>query len=269
MGIKQVAKFVDDLDIGVGNSYRCNCPSCHGKNTFTVTNDSGNLLYNCYKAGCGVSGVRHRNMDVFTIKTKLLHGNIAEDYTEALRETFDIPEYLTTLPTDSREINRFVTQYAIVPDDVLYDVRQDRIVFTVNDRHGRVLDAVGRSIANKQPKWLRYASSPVPYTHGKGKTVVIVEDAISAYVVGEFFENATGMALLGTQLTAFHKWYLENQYANHRVIVALDPDALNKTIQIVKELRGIMSDVHGFSLKDDLKYADERDFKRLEEMLHG
>ena len=35
---------------------RINCPSCGGIKTFTATRTDGIILYNCYKAGCNVSG---------------------------------------------------------------------------------------------------------------------------------------------------------------------------------------------------------------------
>ena len=44
----------DDIDDNQG--IRVNCPSCGGYGTFTATRVDGSILYNCYKAGCSVSG---------------------------------------------------------------------------------------------------------------------------------------------------------------------------------------------------------------------
>lgn len=266
MSLARVTGFVNDLDIGVGLSYRCNCPECGGKNTFTVTNNDGNVLYNCYKAGCRVAGAVHRNMDAYTIKAKLMNENTSESYEDALQAKFETSPYITRMKPKSADVQDFLVKWNINPDDVLYDIRQDRVVFPVFTRMGLQVDAVGRSVLGRQPKWLRYASSPVPYTHGKGRTAVIVEDAISAYTVGDLVgHKATGLALLGTQLTSFHKWYMGHYFDS--VIVALDPDAADKTMAITKELRSIIPDTKALRLTDDLKYMDEHDIKQLEALL--
>ena len=266
--MSRVSDFIDGLDLDVGFSYRCNCPQCGGKNTFTVTNDNGNVLYNCYKNSCRVAGAIHRNMDAFTIKAKLMQASseyTADTYEEALQETFKQSPYLTRMKPDSNAVREFVTKWNLNPDDVLYDIRQDRVVFPVYTRTGNLVDAVGRSIFNRQPKWLRYAASPVPYTHGKGRTVVIVEDAISAYTIGETVgHKATGLALLGTQLTDFHKWYIGNYFEN--AIVSLDPDARDKTLSMAKDLRSLMNTI-ALNTEDDLKYAKVNDMKQLEALL--
>ena len=266
--MSRVSDFIDGLDLDVGFSYRCNCPQCGGKNTFTVTNDNGNVLYNCYKNSCRVAGAIHRNMDAFTIKAKLMQASseyTPETYEEALQEKFKQSPYLTRMKPAKVAVSDFLTKWNINPDDVLYDIRQDRVVFPVHTRTGTLVDAVGRSVYNRQPKWLRYASSPVPYTNGKGKTVVIVEDAISAYTIGSVMgHRATGLALLGTQLTDFHKWYIGNYFDN--AIVSLDPDARDKTLKMVKELRTMM-DAVALNTQDDLKYMNQDDIRKLEELV--
>ena len=264
--MSSLSDFIDTLDLDVDQTYRCNCPRCGGKNTFTVTNDMGNLLYNCYKADCRVAGAVHRNMNAFTIKAKLMHGNTSESYEDALHAKFETSPYLTRMKPRSADVQDFLVKWNINPDDVLYDIRQDRVVFPVFTRNGLQVDAVGRSVLGRQPKWLRYASSPVPYTYGKGRIAVIVEDAISAYNVGNLVgQKATGLALLGTQLTGFHKWYIGHYFDS--VIVALDPDAADKTMAIAKELRSIIPNTKALRLTDDLKYMDENDIKQLEALL--
>ena len=267
----KLSEFIDTLDLPVDATYRCDCPVCQGKNTFTVTNDMGNVLYNCYKNSCKIAGAHHKNMDAFTIKTLLSHGNDAngsESYAEALRDTFELPPYLTTIPTAVDPVNEFVSKWNIEPCHVLYDVRQDRVVFPAY-QNNVLYDAVGRSVSNRQPKWLRYASSPLPYMHGDGDCMVIVEDAISAYKVGAIYPNTIGVALLGTQLTPFHKWFFHEYYRHNKFIVALDKDARDKTIKIVKELRVNIPDVNGLNLNDDLKYMRPEDLDNLQEMLRG
>jgi hypothetical protein len=273
--MSKLSDYIDTLDVPVDGTYRGNCPVCHGTNTFTVSNENGNLLYNCYKAGCKVAGTRHVNMDVFTIKALLSSGMYSdyasESYTEALQQTFDLPPYLTPIKPNTQAVIDFHRKYNINLDDTFYDIRQDRVVFPVY--HGSILvDAVGRALDKRIPKWLRYGSSPVPFTYPftpkniSGHVGVIVEDVISAYVLHKM-TGAYGIALLGTQLTPFHKWYLPQYFDS--IIVALDPDALDKTMSIVKELRASIPDVRGMKITDDLKYGNEEDIDKLKEMING
>ena len=51
-----INKTINELDIQIGDTVRMDCPKCGGQNTFTVTNQLGNLLYNCYKASCNSKG---------------------------------------------------------------------------------------------------------------------------------------------------------------------------------------------------------------------
>ena len=49
--------------------------------------------------------------------------------------------------------------------------------------------------------------------------------------------------------------------------MALDPDALPKTLGLAKELQNVAENVKVLKLKDDLKYRNLEDIKKLENML--
>ena len=270
--MSKISDFIDTLDVSVDGTYRGNCPQCGGKNTFTVSNDSGNMLYNCYKHGCRTSGALHRNMSVFDIKARLSNTGTGSDqeFESVLNESFMIPPFISPIiPCGTKpKVDMFMRTWNINPHDVCYDVRQDRVVFPVW-HNGIIVDAVGRSVFNRQPKWLRYASSPIPYMHGEGDVMVVVEDAISAYTLGKMFPNVVGVALLGTQLTDFHKWFFHKYFRYNKVIVALDHDAFTKSLSIVKELRPHIENVRGLKLTDDLKYMRSNDVQALKEMLNA
>ncbi len=265
-----IKKFVDNLSLSVDETYRGNCPSCHGKNTFTARNMDGNILYNCYKNGCDVSGSFHCGMPALQIKQRLTNLKQKEDdlFSDALVTAFDMPPFISRMKPNTDKVNLFMRTWNINPDDVFYDIRQDRVVFPVY-HNGTLVDAVGRSVFQRQPKWLRYAASPIPYMHGEGDIMVVVEDAISAYTVGEMFPHVVGVALLGTQLTEFHKWFFSKYYTYNNFIIALDHDAFVKTLKIIKELRPHVSNVRGLKLGDDLKYLRDNDVQSLKEMLNA
>ena len=50
--------YITDIadDLSNGQTKRMNCPNCGGHKTFTITNNMGQVLWNCYKASCNVSG---------------------------------------------------------------------------------------------------------------------------------------------------------------------------------------------------------------------
>jgi uncharacterized protein YueI len=65
-----------------------------------------------------------------------------------------------------------------------------------------------------------------------------------------------------------HKEYLDTF---DKVIVALDPDAVDKTLAFTKELKSYCepSEVLALNIEDDLKYKRQRDFAKLGELING
>jgi len=53
-----INKILNDITLINGDTKRMDCPECNGKKTFTVTNNMGSIVWNCYKDGCNVSGDR-------------------------------------------------------------------------------------------------------------------------------------------------------------------------------------------------------------------
>ena len=246
-----IKEYVNDLSLSNGETKRTNCPSCGGYKTFTVTNNMGSLLWNCYKASCKLSGGTRVRLTSDDIRKSL--GHVAEE-TNAI--AFDKPEWIVK---DNDSIADFCDQWELDADELglLYDVKENRVVFPV--MQGSVMmDATGRSLSHRLPKWKRYGKSSLPYAFGHGKTAVVVEDCVSAAIVGDAVY--VGIAVLGTSLSDYHKRYL-SQFST--AIVALDPDALPKTLQFAKELRGYVDTVKVLRLHDDLKYRNPTDIENL------
>ena len=103
----------------------------------------------------------------------------------------------------------------------------------------------------------------MPFVSGHGKVAVVVEDCVSASVLdGEVY---VGVAVLGTSLSESHKKYL-SRFST--AIIALDPDALPKTLSFAKELRGYVNEIKIIRLTDDLKYRNESDMEKLFTLTH-
>lgn len=234
--------YINDLDLSIGESKRLNCPSCNGYKTFTVTNNMGQMLWNCYKSSCQLSGSKRVSLSVSDIKKH--KQNIEKD-----SEPFVMPEYIVPYDKES--------YYDIPNDKLMYDVKEHRVVFPVI-HEGRVVDANGRSLGKRIPKWKRYGKSDLPFVSGHGKVAVVVEDCVSASVLDS--EVYVGVAVLGTSLSESHKKYL-SQFST--AIIALDPDALPKTMSFAKELRAYVKDVKVLRLNDDLKYKRKDDIENL------
>ena len=79
--------YINDLHLSVGENRRMNCPSCNGYKTFSITNNMGNLLWNCYKASCTLSGSKRIHLSVDDIKSSF---NEAEQQ----QDEFSMPEYV-------------------------------------------------------------------------------------------------------------------------------------------------------------------------------
>ena len=241
---------ISDMNVPVGTTVRTKCPSC-GQRTFTVTNNMGSLVWNCFRMSCDLKGGTRVRMSVDDIRTQL---SDAERFAGA---EFDVPEFL--VPANHDVITWARDTYGLDAAELglLYDVREHRAVFPIM-HEGKIVDATGRALGKRLPKWRRYGKSGLPYTHGCGSVAVVVEDCVSAAVVGG--GNFVGLAVLGTSLSDAHKKYLA-QFST--AVIALDPDAVRKTLLMAKELRGHVNDVRVLYLTDDLKYRNPTDMSNL------
>ena len=246
-----VYNIINDITLTNGDTKRMDCPECGGSKTFTITNNMGSLIWNCYKAGCHVSGGKRVHLTAEDIRKSL--GSVAE---ETHSVTFCKPEWLVK---DDNAVAGFCDEWKLDPKvlGLLYDVKEHRVVFPIMQGNA-MIDATGRSLGKRIPKWKRYGKSSLPYVCGHGTTAVVVEDCVSAAIVGT--DGFVGVAVLGTSLSDGHKKYL-SQFST--AIVALDPDALPKTLQFAKELRGLVPKVTVLRLEDDLKYRNQTDLDKL------
>ena len=240
--------YVKQLNVENGTSQRLTCPMCRSYKTFTVTNNMGSLLWNCYKASCDVRGTSRVHLSAEDIRNMK---NVSQVVT-----SFEMPEYITPR---KHQIVDWCNKWGLDVDalELQYDVKENRVVFPIKD-NGRIVDATGRSILNRLPKWKRYGSSDLPFSFGCGSIAIVVEDCISAGVIGS--DVYVGVAVLGTSLLDSHKTFL-SQFST--AIIALDPDALPKSFAFAKELRSHVKDVKILRLKDDLKYRKKEDLDNL------
>lgn len=235
---------LDQISLQVdGTTHRGDCPLCGGRNTFTVTRSIGGMLYNCYKNTCNISGRSDRPITLADLQ------HMRHTKEKKVTSLVEPSSWTRAHPT----MNVWLKQYDLNANrvDTRYDVKEDRVVFLVK-KERRIVDATGRAMGCSPyvSKWKRYGETQVPYVYGEGSVAVVVEDCVSASVVGEM-ENMVGFALLGTNLLDS---YIEFLKPYSKIVVALDPDAKRKTLSITSTLRSTFPDVFALNLHDDIKY---------------
>ena len=247
--------FIQQNEPMENTSIRVNCPLCAGRNTFTLSKLQGKLLWNCYKANCKIRGTKETTRTKSDIVEKL------QNYHSDFYHDFVIPDYFTSVTNNERALrylksNNCIDAYENRQAKIMYDPKQDRVVFIVKDGV-HIVDAIGRSLNYKvKPKWYRYGKSSNLFTCGDSQDAILVEDAASACAVSQLF---TGVALLGTNLKDANLTFLKKF---HKVHICLDPDATRKSLDIQKYLCYLVPS-NVIRIKDDLKYFGSQEIKKL------
>jgi len=261
MAIMNLRKYLESMDLRDGESRRLVCPVCNAKNTFTVTKEMGQIKYNCYKLGCTVGGYHHTDLSAAEIKLLMAK---QDKPLQREPETMEIPEYVVQPTAEHYKFHKFIKRWGIVNKRLLYDVKDERVVFPIHYK-GRIVDANGRAVGKKLPKWYRYTGKADYYAIGTGSNLLVLEDCVSAMVAYQELPNVTALAILGTSLTSAHMNKI-SEYDN--VIVALDPDAAHKTLQFSRDIAlWTNANSTAFRLDDDIKYRLTDDLERLKELL--
>jgi|TARA_R110000851_G_C13076444_1_gene565369 hypothetical protein len=260
-----INKFVDNLDLGEGETVRLTCPTCGGKNTFTASKDGGIVMYNCYKLDCSIRGAVTTGMTAQEIRKRM------QGRDTPVRKEFEpmpYPEYVVNPTLEHGLLTKFIKRWDLTNEDILYDVKDRRAVFSIKHQ-GCVIDAVGRALDGAIPKWFRYTGNAAVYKRVLGTPngiCIVVEDVISAIAVAQIAPNTTGVAILGTSLSPAQMEHIADFY---KVIIALDPDAMSKTLAFKQEVEAWTGKkVKALRLDDDIKYKLETDQTRLKEMIN-
>ena len=228
-----IKNYVGNLHIVHNGRYRGDCPLCGKSNTFSVTDTGFERLWYCFHADChtkGSTGVQlTKENSKVAFKEKVISTETDDE--------FEIPDTFVSL-SRSKQAEEYVKRvgsyeaYLSGLADIRYDLQQDRVVYLVKSiSNGRVVDATGRSLTNRKPKWRRYGNDKLPFTCGTSELALLVEDCPSACCVANLVK---GIALMGTTLLDEHIEVIKN---SKRVYIALDKDATGKAILLMKKLR--------------------------------
>ena len=255
-----IKNYVGNLHIVHNGRYRGDCPLCGRVNTFSVTDTGFERLWYCFHADCHAKG---------STGVQLTKENSKVAFKEKITSTetndeFEIPDTFVSL-SRSKQAEEYVKSvgsyeaYLSGLADIRYDLQQDRVVYLVKSlSNGRVVDATGRSLTDRKPKWRRYGNSKYPFVCGESRYVCIVEDCPSACSVSN---SVKGLAIMGTTLLDEHVDVIK-QFK--KVYIALDKDATGKAILMMKKLRNYVPTKMIVLNKDlkDMQIGERNEFIR-------
>jgi len=227
-----VKKYVGNLHIVSYGRFRGDCPVCYRHNTFSVTDTGFERLWYCFHADCHTKGSTGVQLTKENSKVAF-----KERLTKQTSDTeFVVPDTFVSL-SRSKEAEAYVKRvgsydaYLNGLADIRYDFQQERVVYLVK-HNNKIVDATGRSLNGRKPKWRRYGRSKYPYVCGRDRLdLFIVEDCPSACCVSD---SVFGLALMGTTLLDEHIDVIKKF---KKVFVALDKDATSKAYIMMRKLR--------------------------------
>lgn len=222
-------EYVKSVILKEGDRHTSDCPFCGGRNKFTLDKFDGKLIWNCYRASCGVKGVYSGKRDINAARS-FLEGNATQRFKAQYKE---IPTLTTRLTNHEPAVSylKHVNSYdAFIRGDIKikYAPREDRVLFYNPEGTG----AVGRSLRPVRAKWWSYGDLSEGIPVGTGNHAVLVEDVASACSVSNC-TNLIGLALLGTNITKSITKTLSNY---KKITLVLDNDASVKAIYLARKL---------------------------------
>jgi len=248
-------EILSKIRIRDGDSKRMDCPFCGGKYTFTLTRRDGSLIWNCYKASCGVRGATQSDRSLDSIKARL--ANLKRDVHNSRIPLPGLTSSIDHHPEAVCYLDRVHSLHAYRKGlaDIRYYPKEHRVLFYMNNGAG----CVGRSLySDAKPKWKAFGDTTGIFTCGTGKTGIVVEDAASACAVS-VLADVTGIALLGTNVSPLQKVQLLNY---DKLIISLDKDASKKAIMLLRKLEAFVPTTVRF-LEEDAKWLSEEELRGI------
>ena len=256
---KWLQSYVEELTLQPLGSLRLDCPVCQKKNTFSVRDTGYERMFNCFYANCDTKGRTGKRLTTNNAKSVLQQPKPTLQTKPDV--PFELPDTFVPLTRRQQAIDyvRSVNSYSAYlanAVDIMYDIRQDRVVFLVKDGKN-VVDAVGRSLTNRKPKWYRYGKSNSGFVlHYDDSNIFVVEDCPSASSVCSF---VSAIALLGTSLLPQH---IDKIKKYKKAIIALDKDATLKACEMSRKLSQFVNTTVAF-LSTDLKDLKDEERERF------
>jgi len=260
MEYKYQLNKIQELNINSNQAYRGDCIFCLNRNTLSIRNEKGKLSWYCFHANCDAKGSHTIGSTVDDLQN-FLHSKMNRS---SLTDDFILPKEFVTVYGNNKA-REFISKYQLENTEarLMYDVKQDRLVFLI-EQDGTVVGAIGRGLAeNITPKWYKYGTSSLPFMVGTNKYLgIIVEDCVSACKVA--LANLTGIALMGTRLPEDYVMPIADKV--DRCFVCLDKDATEKSFKM-RDTMSYHIPSYVEMIEKDLKYYSIDELKKWGEEL--
>jgi hypothetical protein len=247
-----------------GTSLRMDCPRCGGRNTLSITNKSGKVIWYCFRASCHTSGLERVKRSPDDLAEALL----GDKRVEATTTPWEMPPHFVS-PYNNKQAMEYLERnnctYAFQQGlaRIRYDAKQHRVVFLIY-YGGKLKGGVGRALyqtrepaldrisgsRKPRPKWFRYGNSGYPFICGTSERGVLTEDAASSCAAAAT-NYYSGCALLGTNLLDEYIPIINQLYKE--LIICLDRDASTLAVNMHKQLSAHLP-TKVIIPPDDLKY---------------
>jgi len=242
-------------NIPEGTTQRILCPICGGgvsaERSLSVTKDERGIVWQCFRAKCGVSGASNDRAFCNESSTKQLRRKVWEGT-------------LHELP--AKVADRILTKWGISnpPDWYWTTDYGGRVAMSVRSPHdthrGWVLRSIGSTCRTKALTYIDEEEEGLSwYKTQPYRGTVVVEDIPSA-VRASVHVNA--IALLGTGIGSARAVEISN-FSPRPIIMALDNDALDLSFRWARKWSLLWGDVKVLPLTADLKDMNERDLCKL------
>ena len=254
------------LALAVNETLRMVCPSCNAQHerSMAVTRlDENTLIYVCPRVKCGAQGLLGPGKWGFSKR------HSAKLFKPVL---FNAP----TVELRDERVKYLFDKYEITGEQCLSNVldikgKSSKIVFLLRNYRGYVWGRQTKETCppgghGRAPKCILYTEQdmaklayvPQRTEEGKGATIVLVEDVLSAIKVAEYLP---AVALLGTHLAEREALDIRKHFEN--IIVALDPDAALKAIKITETYRCLFQQARVLLLQQDPKDTPHAELRSM------
>lgn len=241
-------------NLQLGESLRTLCPVCKGGNSaeqsLSITRDDDGLVYQCFRAKCGVKGAAYSaGFTATTVQPKVRR--VWEG------KTYPVPEKVAT----------WIAKHWHMPvPDTWYWTTDfgGRIAMSVRSptgvHRGWVLRAISSQARTKALTYINQDEEGMSwYKTTPYAPTVVVEDIPSAIRASKYVNAVT---LLGTGVGILRAQEIA-KYATRPIIVALDEDATNLSFRWAHKYSLLWGDVRVLPLSKDLKNMNQEELQRI------
>lgn len=263
MKIRRISDLAPELQQliteGVERAHGLNCPRCHGGRTgekkLSLYRRGASIVLKCYRAQCGFWARLSTDPKVLVgpweFKGNPFRGELAP-LSQSAEEALYRKYRLTPQTLHAFRVTRVLGEPAIYMPVWSYRMRE---------RGGMV-----RYFDGRKPKARAYKNTDdvfmAWYPHSSARTLVIVEDQLSAMRV--FQIGMAAVALLGTTLSeekADEIGQLAKFNRTRHVLLALDRDAHSVAVKYARQYRGQINGLKVAMLNEDLKDVSDKEIK--------